>query len=184
MGVDNIEKQILHYKEYTIDEYGNVYSYKNNNKKKLKPWLDSKNNYLMISLSENNIVKKYLIHRLVAIAFIPNPENKSDVDHIDHNMKNNHVTNLRWVSHQENLHHSYEIKDQVRNYVVVQLFYNEEYIGTFKSISLACRYANKKYGISYSSLQKYERSGNARIERIGVTTIENIKIINSLDEVE
>lgn len=179
-----MEKHILHYKDYTIDEYGNVYSYKNNNKKQLKPWLDGKGNYLMIGLSENNIVKKYLIHRLVATAFIPNPEEKSDVDHINHNMRNNHISNLRWVSHQENLHHSYEIKDQVRNYVVVQLFYEDEYIGTFKSISLACRYANKKYGVSYSSLQKYERSGNARIERIGVTTIENIEIINSLDEVE
>ena len=178
-----MEKQILHYKDYTIDEYGNVYSYKNN-KKQLKPWLDSKGNYLIIGLSENNIVKKYSIHRLVATTFISNPEEKSDVDHIDHNMRNNHVSNLRWVSHKENLHHSYEIKDQVRNYVVVQLFYEDEYIGTFKSISLACKYANKKYGVSYSSLQKYEHSGNARIERIGVTTIENIEIIDSLDEVE
>ena len=179
-----MEKQILHYKDYTIDEYGNVYSYKNNSKKQLKPWIDSKGNYLMIGLSENNEVKKYLVHRLVAMAFIPNPENKSDVDHIDHNMRNNYVENLRWVSHQENLHHSYEVKDQVRNYVIAQLFYNDEYIGTFKSISLACRYASKKYGASYSSLQKYGYSGNVRIERIGVTTIENIEIINSLDEVE
>lgn len=68
--------------------------------------------------------------------------------------------------------------------MIVQLFYDDEYIGTFKSISLACRYASKKYGVSYSSLQKYERSGNVRIERIGVTTIENIEIINNLDEVE
>lgn len=49
----------------------------------------------MIGLSENNEVKKYLVHRLVAMAFIPNPENKSDVDHIDHNMRNNYVENLR-----------------------------------------------------------------------------------------
>lgn len=179
-----MEKQILHYKDYTIDEYGNVYSYKNNNKKQLKPWLDSKGNYLMIGLCEDNTVKKYLIHRLVATAFIPNPTNKSDVDHIDHNKRNNHISNLRWMSHQENLHHSYEIMDQVRNYVVVQLFYEDNYIGTFKSISLACRYASEKYGISYSSLQKYGYSGNARIERIGVTTIENIDIINNLNEVE
>lgn len=179
-----MEKQILHYKDYTIDENGNIYSYKNNKRKQLKPWLDSKGNYLMIGLSEDNVVTKYLVHRLVAIAFLPNPNNCSDVDHIDHNMTNNNVNNLRWLTHKENLHHSYEIKDQVRNYVIVQLFYDEEYIGTFKSISLACRYASKKYGVSYSGLQKYGHSGNVRIERIGVTTIENMKIITNLDEVE
>lgn len=179
-----MEKQILHYKDYTIDENGNIYSYKNNKKKILKPWLDSKENYLVIGLSEDNKVTKYLVHRLVALAFIPNPDNLSDVDHIDHNTTNNHVSNLRWLSHKDNLHHSYEIKDQVRNYVVVNLYYNNEYIGTFKSISLACRYASKKYGISYSSLQKYGYSGNVKIERIGVTTIENLDLITSLKELE
>lgn len=146
--------------------------------------MDSKGNYLIIGLSENNKVTKYLVHRLVALTFIPNPNNFSDVDHIDHNTKNNNVNNLRWLSHQDNLYHSYEIKDQVRNYIIVQLFYNDKYIGTFKSISLACKYANKKYGVSYSSLQKYGYSNNVRIERIGVTTIENIEIIKNLDEVE
>ena len=179
-----MEKQILHYKDYTIDENGNIYSYKNNKRKQLKPWLDGKGNYLMIGLSENNVITKYLVHRLVAITFLPNPNNCSDVDHIDHNMTNNNVNNLRWLTHKENLHHSYEIQDQVRNYIIVQLFHEEKYIGTFKSISLACRYANKKYGVSYSGLQKYGHSNNVRIERIGVTTIENMKIITNLDEVE
>lgn len=41
-------------------------------------------------------------HRLVALQFIPNPENKPEVDHIDRNRQNNHVSNLRWVTHQEN----------------------------------------------------------------------------------
>ena len=46
---------------------------------------------------------KYYVHRLVAEAFIPNPENLSDVDHIDCNKSNNHVSNLRWVSREENM---------------------------------------------------------------------------------
>lgn len=48
--------------------------------------------------------KHRYIHRLVASAFIPNPENKEQVDHIDGNKSNNHVDNLRWATRSENLH--------------------------------------------------------------------------------
>ena len=179
-----MEKQILHYKDYTVDENWNIYSYKTGSKQQIKPWLDSRGRYCMIGLSEKGEITKYLVHRLVAMTFIPNPDNLPEVDHIDHNPQNNQVSNLRWVTHQTNIHHSYETMGQVRNYVVVHMYYQEEYIGTFKSKKLACRYAEKKYGTSFSSLEKYGHSGNVRIERIGVTTIENFKIIESLDEVE
>ena len=46
---------------------------------------------------------RYYVHRLVAEVFIENPENLSDVDHIDRNKENNHVDNLRWVTRQENM---------------------------------------------------------------------------------
>ncbi len=45
--------------------------------------------------------KNLLVHRLVALAFIPNPENKPEIDHIDRNRTNNHVSNLRWVDDSE-----------------------------------------------------------------------------------
>ena len=58
------------------------------------------------TIDEESGKKRYskeYVHRLVAEAFIPNPENLSDVDHIDCNKSNNHVSNLRWVSREENM---------------------------------------------------------------------------------
>lgn len=46
--------------------------------------------------------KNYYVHRLVAEAFIDNPENKKEVDHIDRNNKNNNIENLRWATREEN----------------------------------------------------------------------------------
>lgn len=50
--------------------------------------------------------KKYWVHRLVAETFIPNPDNKPFVDHIDRNSSNNDVSNLRWATHQENMYNT------------------------------------------------------------------------------
>jgi hypothetical protein len=58
--------------------------------------------YLMVSLCKEGKVKAFTVHRLVAIAFIPNPKNKPNVDHIDTNCLNNCADNLRWVTQSEN----------------------------------------------------------------------------------
>ena len=61
------------------------------------------NLYCSVLLIGDNMKKKrFLIHRLVAIAFIPNPKNLHCVDHIDHNKDNNKTSNLRWCTHHNN----------------------------------------------------------------------------------
>ena len=58
--------------------------------------------YEKVNLSCNGKQKSHRVHRLVAIAFLDNPDNKPNIDHIDHNPSQNHVSNLRWATQQEN----------------------------------------------------------------------------------
>ena len=73
--------------------------------KELKVYSDDEG-YLRCSLSANGTAKLVLVHRLVASAFIPNPDNKPQVNHIDGNTANNNVTNLEWVTQTENMNHA------------------------------------------------------------------------------
>ena len=58
--------------------------------------------YQKLSLTKNKIPKNFFVHRLVAQAFIPNPESKPEVNHIDEDKTNNRVDNLNWMTSKEN----------------------------------------------------------------------------------
>lgn len=89
---------------YSVSNYGEV---RNNRTGKLMKPRKNEKGYLRIGLTKNGKQKCMRVHRLVAQAFIPNPENKPEVNHIDFNKENNCVNNLEWVTCKENSDHSF-----------------------------------------------------------------------------
>ena len=88
-----------------IEGYEGLYQVSNlgrvkRNGRILKPYFGT-DKYYYVSLSKDSKVTKFKIHRLVAHAFIPNPENKPTVDHINRNRIDNRVDNLRWATYTE-----------------------------------------------------------------------------------
>lgn len=99
-----IWKDILGYEGlYQVSNLGNVRSlnYRRSGKTKLlKQGTD--NGYKRVELSKNGKKKKYWVHRLVAIAFISNPNNYKEVNHKDEDKSNNNVNNLEWCTREYN----------------------------------------------------------------------------------
>ncbi len=129
-------KKIKNYENYEISENGII----RRNNKILKPYLTGKGNkkYLTIALCKNGTIKKFKIHRLVAETFIPNPENKKTVNHIDGNKLNNCVNNLEWCTYSENNIHSYQklnkiMKNKKGSIPIIQYDINGDFIKEYPS---------------------------------------------------
>lgn len=103
-----IIKSIINNNKYWVTEDGKVVSL--NNKKILSSRINNRGYYSCIIYdTKNKKYKNYVIHRLVAEAFIPNPNNKPEVNHIDGVKTNNHYTNLEWCTSSENQIHAYKL---------------------------------------------------------------------------
>lgn len=116
--MDNTEEVWKTYPEYNFIEASNLgrirskdrYIMRKDGKKChvkgyiLKQWLD-RGSYLFVNFRVNGKKISRKVHRIIASAFIPNPNNLPEVDHIDCDRTNNAVSNLRWVTRQENIVH-------------------------------------------------------------------------------
>lgn len=74
--------------------------------------------YALMSLYKNKTAKTIIVHRIVAMHFIPNPLNKPCVNHIDGDKLNNSISNLEWCTYSENIKHSFSIGLHTPNYAM------------------------------------------------------------------
>ena len=104
-----IWKDIKNYEGiYQINNFGKIKSaYKkgNNCNNKILKVSYTYNGYERVGLSKNNKTKKYLVHRLVAETFIPNPNNYPCINHKDENKQNNNINNLEWCTRSYNINY-------------------------------------------------------------------------------
>ena len=97
-----IFKEIAGYENYSVSNWGRV---KRNKDDMILTNHETSKGYLRVDLFKGGVKKHYKVHRLVAQAFIDNPQKKPQINHKDGNKKNNSVTNLEWVTDAENKEH-------------------------------------------------------------------------------
>ena len=93
---------------YQISTFGRVKSFKKGREKILMPFID-KDGYLQVAFFKVGKYKKFKVHRLVALAFIPNPDDKPQINHRDGCKLNNFAGNLEWCTGSENIQHAFDI---------------------------------------------------------------------------
>ena len=99
--MDEVWKEIPDYDDYMISNLGKVKSFKKNSDRILKPGIKCEYYFVVLTNNNGKLVSK-LIHRLLAEAFIENPDNLPNVDHMDSNRLNNNLSNLRQTSQSQN----------------------------------------------------------------------------------
>ena len=101
--MNEIWANIKDYDDYQVSNLGRICSYKNNDRKIIKGWIQN-TGYLTVNLDN----KKYSVHRLVAETFIHKIKGKNVVNHIDGNKLNNNIENLEWCTTKENIQHAFK----------------------------------------------------------------------------
>lgn len=128
--------------KYQVSTKGRVRSLLRGKERVLTPWLTT--GYPTVSLGRRN---KQLVHRLVAEAFIPNPERRPQVNHKNGDRADNRVSNLEWVSSQENILHRGRV---LGHYItpIAQYTLSGKMVNIWKGVYLAC----ETLGISHSNI--------------------------------
>ncbi len=139
--------EVQDYPNYLIYEDGSVYS--NKRKKFLKP-RDNGRGYYTVHLCKDGKHIHFLVHRLVAIHYIPNPHNYKEIDHIDRDKCNNHLYNLRWCDRQTNCQNTSfnknnklqikNIQQKEKGYMFQKMINGKVHSKRFKTLEEAIQY--------------------------------------------
>ena len=158
--------------EYIVSTHGRVKSLKFGKEIILKQSLNKKG-YPMVSICINGKIKTKTIHKFVALTFIPNLENKPQVNHKNGIKTDNNVENLEWVTRSENIKHAYDnglFEDKRRSLSLwARLNHSKPVIDLYtdiiyESLSEACRLLDLKY--STYVMQIHRQSTTQRFEYI------------------
>ena len=143
---------------YYIDENGDVYSDKSGKLVKLSPF-KARNGYVTVRLLGKD-GKRYgkTVHRLVAMAYLPNENNYPEVNHKNGDKNINNISNLEWTDRLGNIHHSINElgNSPLRFYKKCSLAVDGNIIKNFETIKDACKYASENFNVSFSSLYKHK----------------------------
>lgn len=147
------------FNNYEIDENGNIYSYISN--KYLKSHLD-RYGYLYVTIKS----KHYKVHRLVAKAFLDNPNNKPYIDHIDRNKLNNHYSNLRYVTPKENSNNENTINHLKNIGKKYKTEYGKQIINKSGKVFQSIIEASRKTNIPRSNIQYHLKNKTGEWEYV------------------
>ena len=158
--------EIQGYSGYIIYPDGRIWSNKLN--REIKSTINNAG-YYVVGLTNNKKRKLYLLHRLLAIHYIDNPENKPCVDHIDRVKTNNSLDNLRWVTHLQNCqnwgvskrntngHKNIKFRKATGHYCFEKMVNGKQHSRTFKTLEEAVVYKNNYLRDNfYSSLSNHK----------------------------
>jgi hypothetical protein len=163
---------------YQISNLGNVKSlhYSGGKKEKILKFSKDKDGYLQVNLTKNKKHKNYKVHRLVALNFIPNPDNLPQVNHKDENKQNNKVDNLEWCTNKYNNNYGtkndwnkksiikFDLEDNIIEiYDSIQEAIKDLQIKNHAHISECCHHKRKKaYGYKWGFYNEYREKQKSK----------------------